>query len=33
MPWWLQGLDEDNKDGFLGHRDMLRSQTLMTCDD
>ena len=20
MPWWLQGLNEDNKDGFCGHR-------------
>ena len=27
--WWLQGSDEDNKDGFCGHRDRLRTHTLM----
>ena len=26
---WLQGSDEDNIDGFCGHRDRLRTYTLM----
>ena len=28
MLWWLQGSDEDNK-GFCGHRNRLRTHTLM----
>ena len=29
MLWWQQGSDEDNKDGFFGHRNRLRTHTLM----
>ena len=30
MLWWLQGSDEDNKDGFCGHHNRLRTHIL--CD-
>ena len=29
MLWWLQGSDEDNKSGFCGHRNRLRTHNLM----
>ena len=29
MLWLLQGSDEDNKGGFCGHHDRLRTHTLM----
>ena len=28
MLWWLQGSDEDNKGGFCGHRNRLRTHNL-----
>ena len=28
--WWLQGLGEDNKDGFCGHRDSLWTHRTLT---
>ena len=27
--WWLQGSNEDNKDGFCDHHNRLRTHTLM----
>ena len=29
MLWWLQGSDEDNKGGFCGHHNRLRTHNLM----
>ena len=29
MLWWPQGSDEDNKGGFCGHRNRLRTHNLM----
>ena len=29
MLWWLQGSDEDNKSGFCGYRNRLRTHNLM----